>query len=211
MTTLWVRYYNNSHFTAGTTEAQRPWSGCVGGSHLGLGFGPARGVSEYLFLTWCAAKLLLQTGLLVDPVRTASHLVDGGDHGGRGKVQGGSGASCDNPSSDHRLGSLPHPPPSPGSIVWLEKPAEHHCLSASTPIGPSLLFVTKGDYLWGCHSAELGGSQAALAVVLLLSLAGPGGADLSIHWQGLVPQGGKWWGELALWALGSTSLTWSQC
>lgn len=65
--------------------------------------------------------------LLIDPI---AHLLDGGDHGGGGKFLGGSGAPCD-PSSDHRVRSLPCPPPSLGSTVFLEKPAVPHCLSAS--------------------------------------------------------------------------------
>ena len=65
--------------------------------------------------------------LLMDPI---AHLVDEGDHDWGGKFLGGSRAPCDNPS-DHRVRSPPCPPPSPGSIALLEKPAIHHCLSVN--------------------------------------------------------------------------------
>lgn len=75
-----------------------------------------------------------------------------------------------------------HLPPWGALFFWRSPPYLTVYQRASTPARPFLPFVRKGDNLRGCHSAELGRSQAALVGALLLPPARPGWVDLSIHW-----------------------------
>lgn len=92
-----------------------------------------------------------------------------------------------------------HLPPLGALLCWRNPPYITVYRWTSTQAMSFLPFVRKGDYLWGCHSAELGRSQAASVVALLLSPAKPGWVDLSIHWEDWVlpgdnslPQGASW-------------------